>query len=92
MEIKPLYLFYEYVHLLKNLRNNLLSRKKFVFPPFVCKDMQTPVEVAGGEISWSLLHKVHDEDARCQANLRAAPKLTKDVLHPARAKQSVPVD
>ena len=87
----PIYLFYDSVHLIKNVRNNLLSRKKLLFPPFTSEELETHVKVAGGEISWSLLHRVHEEDSKCQANLRAAPKLTKEVLHPAKVKQSVPV-
>ena len=87
---KPIYLFYDAVHLIKNIRNNLLTRKRFLFPPFTSEEMETHVYVAGGEISWSLLHRVHEEDSKCQGNVRAAPKLTKQVLHPAKMKQSVP--
>ena len=88
---QPIYLFYDTVHLIKNVRNNLLARKKFLFPPFVNEDLSMPVKVAGGEVSWSLLHRVHEEDSKLQSNLRAAPKLTKLVLHPGKAKQSVPI-
>ena len=88
---KPIYLFYDSVHLVKNIRNNLLSRKKLIFPPFICEELDTPVRVAAGEISWSLLHRVHEEDEKCQGNLRAATKLTKEVLHPGNVKQSVPI-
>ena len=74
IENKPIYLFSDPVHLIKNVRNNLLQRKRFLFPPFVCTDLFDEVRVAGGEISWSLLHNLHEKDAVCQANLRAAPK------------------
>ena len=87
---QPIYLFYDPVHIIKNVRNNLLERKRFIFPPFVCTDLKDDVKVAYGEISWSLLHGVHDKDSECQANLRAAPKLSKSVLHPGNCKQSVP--
>ena len=88
---QAMYLFYDPVHLIKNVRNNLLARKQFLFPPFICKELYDDVVVAGGQISWSLLHEVHTKDSQCQANLRAAPKLTKTVLHPGNCKQSVPV-
>ena len=88
---EPIYLFYDTVHLMKNVRNNLLARKRFLFPPFENEDLGQPVRVAGGEVSWSLLHRVHEEDSKLQSNLRAAPRLTKLVLHPGTAKQSVPV-
>ena len=88
---KPIYLFYDSVHIMKNLRNNLLIRKRFLFPPFVSDDLKTSVMVPGGEISWSLLHRVHEEDTKCKGNIRAAPKLTQQVLHPGKVKQSVSV-
>ena len=31
------YIFFDSVHLVKNIRNNLLNEKKFVFPEFNCK-------------------------------------------------------
>ena len=78
-----IYIFYDSVHIVKNLRNNLLSRKRFLFPPFSCDAIaiSEPITIAGGEISWSLLHRVHEEDEKCQANLRAAPHLSSKVLH-----------
>ena len=79
---KPIYLFYDPVHLIKNIRNNLFARKQFLFPPYICKELHYDVMVAGGQISWNLLHSVHDSDSQCQTNLRAASKLTKTVLHP----------
>ena len=63
-----------------------------IFPPFVNNDlMDFPVDIKGGEVTWSLLHRVYERDAQCQANLRAAPKLQAKVLHPGNCKQSVPV-
>ena len=88
---QPTYLFYDTVHLMKNIRNNLLNQKRLLFPPFICSDMNEEVKIAGGEVSWSLLHIVHENDKKNQANLRAAPKLTAQVLHPGNCKQSVPV-
>ena len=46
---KPINLFYDPVYLIKNVRNNLLERKRFLFPPFVCTDLFDEVRVAGGE-------------------------------------------
>ena len=87
---KPIYLFFDSVHLVKNVRNNLLNNKRFLFPPFVSSSMKDDVQVPGGEVSWSLLHRVHEKDQENQANLRAAPKLSSKVLHPGNNKQSVP--
>ena len=88
---KRIYLFYDTVHLVKNLRNNLLARKQLLFPPFICDDMEQKLKIAGGGISWSLLHRVHEKDRENSVNLRAAPKLSTTVLHPGNCKQSVPV-
>ena len=63
---KPIYLSYDPVHFIKNVRNNLLERKRFLFPPFVCTDLYDEVRVVGSEISWSLLHNVHEKDAECR--------------------------
>ena len=91
MNGKKIYLFFDTVHLIKNVRNNLLNRKRFLFPEFHFDGFYDNVEVKGGEISWGLFHKVHNKDAKLQAHLRAAPKLTSKVLHPGNCKQSVPV-
>ena len=88
----PIYLFHDAVHLVKNIRNNLLNQKRLIFPPFTKYDMNDlKVEFKGGEITWALLHKVREMDMKCQANLRAATKLQAKVLHPGNCKQSVPV-
>ena len=86
-----IYLFFDAVHLMKNLRNNLLNRKRFLFPEFYSDSMLVNVTVRGGEIRWGLFHKVYEKDQSLQANLKAAPKLTANVLHPGNCKQSVPV-
>ena len=79
------------MHLINNVRNNLLEPMRFLFPPFGSTDLFDEVRVAGGEIFLSLLHNVHEKDAECQGNLRAASKLSKTVLHSRNNKQSVPV-
>ena len=88
---KKIYLFFDTVHLIKNVRNNLLSKKRFLFPDFEYDGFYDPVRVKGGEISWGLLHRVHEKDAELAAHLKAAPKITSKVLHPGNCKQSVPV-
>ena len=45
------YLFYDMVHVIKNVRNNLLSSKKLVFPEFSFDKFHDPVNVHHGEIS-----------------------------------------
>ena len=84
------YLFYENVHLAKNIRNNLLNSQKFVFPAF-CFSIKNIVvaSLQAGYISWRDFKDVHEEDAKLKANLRKAPKLTYEDLHPGHNKQNV---
>lgn len=81
------YLMYDSVHLLKNVRNNLLNNKRFIFPAFSSKFITVP----SGEISYKFVHDVYDKDLELQANLRKAHKLTYKALHPGDNKQSVPL-
>ena len=86
---QKVYLFYDNVHLIKNLRNNLLSKTRLVFPQFSFFEFNDDVIVNPGEISWKLLYDVHEKDQKLDANLRKAPKLTNKVLHPGKYKQKV---
>ena len=85
------YLFYDNVHLMKNVRNNLLNGKKFVFPEFKFENNNIKISCPAGYITWGDLHKVHDRDAKLKGNLRKAPALTYQAMHPGNKKQSVPL-
>ena len=87
---QKIYLFFDVVHLMKNIRNNLLNRKRLLFPPFSFDGFCDHLNVPGGEISWQLFHRVFEKDLHLQANMKAAPKLSAKVLHPGNCKQSVP--
>ena len=51
------------VHLIKNIRTNLLHQKRLIFPQFSSVHLgDKQVEVIGGEISWSLHYKVWEKD------------------------------
>ena len=84
------YLFYDNVHLAKNIRNNLLNSQKFVFSAF-CFSIKNIVVASSqaGYISWRDFQDVHEEDAKLKANLHKAPKFTYEVLHPGHNKQNV---
>ena len=85
---QKVYLFYDNVHLIKNLRNNLLSKTRLVFPQFSVFEFNDDVIVNPGEIFWELLHDVYEKDQKLDANLRKAPKLTNKMLHPGKYKQN----
>ena len=86
---KKIYLFYDSVHLVKNIRNNLLNGKRFIFPEFKFNSSTFSIFVPAGEISWRLLNDVYDRDQKLEGNLRKAPKLTYGTLHPGNNKQNV---
>lgn len=88
---KKIYLFFDAVHLIKNIRNNLLNRKRLLFPEFFFDKFRDEIKLTGGEISWRLLHQVYEKDLCLDAHLRAAPKISSNVLHPGNNKQSVPL-
>lgn len=84
------YLFFDNVHLVKNIRNNLLNRKKIVFPPFSFEIGKfASIASQGGYIAWNDLTSIFDNDAKLDANLRQAHKLTLKSLYPYNNKQNV---
>ena len=89
-ELSTIYLFFDSVHLLKNIRNNLLNAKRFLFPLFLFSEFYDDISVPG-EVSWKLLHDTYDNDQSLQGNLRKASKLSYQALHPGDNKQSVPL-
>ena len=74
---------------MKNIRNNLLNRKKFLFSVFSFGECDDEVKVSG-EVSWHVLHQVYERDQKLQANMKGAPKFCLKVLHPGSCKQGVP--
>ena len=54
-ESQKKYLCFDKVHL-KNIRNNLLNNKRFIFPAFTFEKFNDLIHAEGGEISWKLLH------------------------------------
>ncbi len=84
-----IYLFFDSTHLIKNCRNNLLLKKKFVFPAFSFDPLA--ISVPHGYITWSLLHRVHEKDQKLDAHFKKAYKIDHKTLHPGNKKQNVPL-
>ena len=80
--------FFDTVHLLKNVRNNLLNSKQFAFPAFNFSINDSQCSSQNGYITWRNVHEIYDQDCALKANLRKAPKLTYQSLHPGNKKQS----
>ena len=87
---KKIYLMFDSVHLVKNIRNNLLSNKRFIFPAFNFDKFEDEINVKAGELRWKNLLDVYDHDQSLDAKLKLAPKLSFRALHPGDNKQNVP--
>ena len=85
-----IYCFYDNVHLIKNIRNNLLNSLRFVFPgfSFTFGDGNS-VNLPDGYIAWNDPETVHRKDSNLTANLRKARDLNYSALHPLNKKQNV---
>ena len=77
---------------MKNIRNNLFNRKKFVFPDFIYNDgLNIDINFWAGIIQWKDLHDIYDKEKRLSANLNKVPKLFYQALHAGNNQQSVPL-
>ena len=90
-DYQKIYLLHDAVHLIKNVRNNLLNYKRFIFPAFKYDGFEDPISFKDGQISWKLFDDVFEKDSQLEDNLRKATKITHKVLHPGNCKQNVPV-
>ena len=62
-----------------------------MFPSFSFEHNDLKISCPPGYISWCDLHKIFEKDSKLKGNLKKAPKLTYEVLHPGNKKQSVPL-
>ena len=85
-ELRAIYLFYDAVHFVRNIRNSLLIYKRFILSSFKFDGFKDPINVPGGETKWIFFHDAHVKDALLKVNLKRAPKLTTKVLHPENCK------
>ena len=76
------YLFYDSVHLIKKIRNNLLNQKRFVFLSFDFGRFYDDIYITSEEIPWKLLYFVYDNDVELKENLKKTPKIGRNVLDP----------
>ena len=79
---KRIYLFYDSVHLMKSIRNNLHNHKGLLFPPYDFEEFDDGICVPAGEIRWQIFCHIHEEDKKLDAHLRAAPKIIASVIPP----------
>ena len=83
------YLLFDTVHLIKNIRNNLIGARFFQIPQLQLELQELTLIVPAGNELWRSLHKVHDADHSLNFHLRKAPSLNYQALHPGNNKQSI---
>ena len=83
-------MFFNTVHLIKNIRNNLLNAKTFVFPEFSYNQGNIQLHCPQGYIDWADLYDIYGKDKELKENLRKAPELSYQALHPGNNKQNYP--
>eukprot|EP00800_Vazella_pourtalesii_P011575 TRINITY_DN2786_c0_g1_i2.p1 TRINITY_DN2786_c0_g1~~TRINITY_DN2786_c0_g1_i2.p1 ORF type:complete len:266 (-),score=6.41 TRINITY_DN2786_c0_g1_i2:131-928(-) len=84
-----IYLLFDTCHLIRNIRNNLLSKKFFDIPAFEFTSVNFNISFPAGFVQWSHLHTIHERDLSLSAHLRAAYKIHSSVFHPGNDEQSV---
>ena len=77
---------------MKNIKNNLLNKKKFVFPEFVYDgNLHIKTSCPAGYFLWGDLYVIFNKDKQLKSNLRKAPKLSYLALDPGNNKHNVPL-
>ena len=88
---KYTYLIFDTVHLMKNIRKNLLAKKFFQVPPLDVTVIEGVINIPPGTILWSTFHRVHVKDLAIECHVKKAPKISYQVMHLGINKQSVPL-
>ena len=68
--------------------NNLLNQRRFVFLSFDFGRFYVNIHIRSEEIPWNRLYFVYDNDVELKGNLKKTPKISKNVLHPRKFKQT----
>lgn len=85
-----IFLIFDPVHLIKNIRNNWLKIRRFRVPPFEAQvDAFSICFTENSFIDWDILKKVFDKETGFL--LKKAPSLSFQALHPFNKKQNVPL-
>ena len=72
---KETYLFYESVNLIKNIRNNLLNCKGFIFRSCTFYGFRYIIDLQSGKISWKIFHNIFEDDETLDFNLKKNTKI-----------------
>ena len=69
------------IHLIKNIRKNLLNQKKFVCPPFQFGQFRDAVDLPEGFISRHILHELYNRVGELQGYLRKTLNVSLSILN-----------
>ena len=64
---------------IKNIRNNLLSCKRFIFQSFTFHKFRDIIDPQSSEIFWKIFYNLFKKNETSDANLKKAPKVTTKV-------------
>ena len=67
---KYTYLIFDTVHLMKNIRKNLLAKKFFQVPPLDVTVMDGVRNIPPGTIRWSTFHRGHEKDLAIKCHIK----------------------
>ena len=83
-ELRKIYLFYDAVHLAKNIRNNLLNYKWFILPSLKFDGFKDYINVTGGETKWKYSHDVSRERCSFRRTLEKSSKVNNEGTTPRK--------
>ena len=73
-DYQKIFLLHDAVRLIKNVRNNLLNYKRFIFPAFEYDGFKDMILFKGGSNFLVIISRCFEKDSPLEANLRKAPK------------------
>ena len=71
--------------------SQIIKCQKVVFPEFSYNQGNIQLPCLQSYINWADLYNIYDKDKKLKGNLRKAPKLSYQTLHPGNNKQNVPL-
>ena len=77
-----IYLMYDALYLIKNVRNQPLVLQTIYFSAFHFNEIRDEINATAGELRWKSLFDIYDNDQLLDANLKLALKLSYRALHP----------
>ena len=72
---QKIYLLHDAVHLIKNVRNNLLNYERFIFPAFKYDGFEDAISFKAGQTNvLEIISHCFEKDSALEADMRKAPK------------------